>query len=183
MFRYRTLFVRCSGWCTVMIRSEVGPRRLFAAFPGGGEVFAIGVLGRMPLRRLALEVAVANVTEADVRHVTHATASRSAAWIRLVQRPSGRVLHMVPPGAAASAWMLMLGPPSDVSMGGDLFCVDARHGLYSWVTRGYVNLRGEVLLRGHGDNQAQAAGRINSSRVSVLRVPATALGADDAYWR
>lgn len=163
-----------------MIRSEVRPRRLFAAFPGGGEVFAIGVLGRMPLRRLVLEVAVANVTEA---YVTHATASRSAAWMRLVQRSTGRVLHVVPPGAAASAWMVMLGPPSDVSMSGDLFCVDARHGLYSWVTRGYVNLRGEVLLRGHGDDQTQAAGRINSSRVSVLRVPATALGADDAYWR
>ena len=154
----------------VVLRSEVKERRLFAAFPGGGEVFAIGLPGRMPLQRLALEVLPAN----------HSAAS--AGWLRLRHGPSGRLLYMVPPRAAAGAWMVRLGAPSEVREQGDLFCVDPHHGLFSHVTRGYVNLRGEVLLRGHGDQQGRAAGRIASSRVCVLRVPASAFAADEAYW-
>ena len=31
-----------------------------------------------------------------------------------------------------------------------MFCIDPSHGVYSAAARGYLNLRGEVLVRGHG---------------------------------
>ena len=51
--------------------------------------------------------------------------------------------------------MLQLVRPAAAESRGELFCVDPSHGLYSHAARGYVNLRGEVLLRGHDRADAQ----------------------------
>jgi len=154
---------------------------MFAAFPGGGEVFAIGLAGRMPLERMALDVTP--VTSAPAS--PHGNSSASAQWFTLTHRASGRVLQMVPPRAAVGSWMVMLAARSDVQQNGHLFCVDPSHGLFSYVTRGYVNLissNGAVLLRGHGNVQRQAAGREATSRATLLRVSQAALAADAAFW-
>lgn len=153
-----------------MIRSEIYPRRLFASFPGGGEVFAIGVPGRMPLQRMTLRM----------EHIGNGSDS---VWMTLRHGASGQVLYMVPPTATAGSWMLRLGPRAGIPEGSSKFCVDPQHGLFAFVTRGYVNLRNQVLLRGHGDRQAKAAGKIPSSRTTILHVPMAAFRADDEYWR
>ena len=96
---------------TVVVRSKLPPGRLFAAFPGGGEVFAIGLPGRMPLRRLALELEL-NGTAGG--HHARVANGGGASWLTLTHQPSGHALYMVPPHAAAGAWMLQLGPRNEV---------------------------------------------------------------------
>jgi hypothetical protein len=51
-----------------------------------------------------------------------------------------------------------------------------------FAARGYINVRNQVLLRGH-DRPNTPAGRVASSRLSVLRVPDAAAAMDAAYWR
>jgi hypothetical protein len=135
----------------------------------------------MPLDRMALDVTPVASTAASA----HGTSNASAQWFTLTHRASGRVLQMVPPRAAVGSWMVMLAARSDVQQNGHLFCVDPSHGLFSYVTRGYVNLissNGAVLLRGHGNVQRQAAGREATSRATLLRVSQAALAADAAFW-
>ena len=161
----------------VVLRSEVHPRRYLAAFPGGGEVFAIGVPGRMPLRTLSLELAPAD----------DSPSAKDSPWLVLKHAPSNNtLLYVVPPRVdghgSEGAWMVRLVPRSQATNRGELFCVDPNHGLYSHSANGFVNLRGEVLLRGH-DLPNRPAGRIPTSKLTVLRVPDTSLAADDSYWR
>ena len=123
----------------VVARSEVHPRRFLVAFPAGGEVFALGVPGRMPLRSLSLELSPADDTPD----------SKGSPWMLLRHAPSATMLYMVSPKAAEGAWMLTLVPRSKATGRGELFCSNPNHGLYSHAAQGYVNLRGEVLVRGH----------------------------------
>ena len=159
----------------VVLRSEVHPRRYLVAFPAGGEVFALGVPGRMPLRGMTLELAPADASPEAAK----------SPWVTLRHEPSnGTMLYMVSPRAAEGAWMVKLMPIRELTSrrNGELFCVNPDHGLYSYAAQGYVNLRGEVLLRGH-DRPNTPAGRVPTSRISLLRVTPQAIVADDAYWR
>lgn len=157
----------------VVIRSEAQKQKRFlAAFPAGGEVFAIGELSRMPLTIFALELAPAEPSpEAGV-----------SPWLTFRHPPTGRFLEVVPPTAGEGAWMVRLIPRRAISRRSALFCVDPTHGVYSNSARGWINLRGDVLLRGH-DRPNTPAGKVASSRMTVLRVPTAALAVDAAFWQ
>ena len=83
--------------------------------------------------------------------------------------------------------MMQLGLPSEARKHGERFCVDPSHGLFSNMSRGYVNVRSQagvgVLLRGHGDTPTHAARRIPSSRMHLLRVPEAVREVNEAFWR
>ena len=83
--------------------------------------------------------------------------------------------------------MMQLGLPSEARKHGERFCVDPSHGLFSNMSRGYVNVRSQAgvgrLLRGHGDTPTHAARRIPSSRVHLLRVPEAVREVNEAFWR
>ena len=168
------------GQCTarappgrVLLRSELEPhRRFLVAFPAGGEVFALGVLGRMPLADMELELEPA-VPWSD---------APTSPWVMLRHVQTGLFLEIVQPRAAEAAWMVRLTPRARIAQRGELFCIDPSHGLYSHAARGYVNVRNQVLLRGH-DRPNTPAGRVASSRLSVLRVQDAAAATDAAYWR
>ena len=128
---------------TVLIRSSAGGGFL-TAFPGGGEVFAIGKISKTPLQRVIFRLSRAE----------------QPPWVRLTHVYSDNMLMMLPPNAKEGSWMLMAGgsptsradhfclqPSSVKSMGGTL---------YSLSSKGVVNGRegfskALVLLRGHGN--------------------------------
>ena len=165
----------------IALRSEP-KQRFLASFPGGGEVFAIGNLGRegrlgrIPLGELVFEVEAAPPAAARARNGTAAAST----WVGLRHLKSRRRLVMEPAAAREGAWMVRLLDASRATSrgigggvgGGDpreVFCVDPSHGLYSLSSEGYVNLRGEVLLRGH-DAPNRPAARVASSRVRAFSV-------------
>ena len=158
----------------VVLQSQLEPhQRFLAAFPAGGEVFAIGTPSRMDLTTMMLEVfPAAEWSDAP-----------TSPWVMLRHAPTGNYLEVVPPGAAEGAWMVRLSPRIQIPRGrGELFCIDPSHGVYSHAARGYVNVRNGVLLRGH-DRPNTPAGRVASSRIAVLRVPESAIAIDAEYWR
>ena len=143
---------------TIVLRSTAG-RGFLSSFPGGGEVFAIGRIGRMPLSRL----------------VFHLTPAERPPWVRLTHAYSNATLVMLPPNAKEGSWMLMAipsdpGAQSDVQggvggpesvlgateshrasgrehSGSDLFCLTPSStrtmggALYAHGSGGYLNAR------------------------------------------
>ena len=92
----------------LLIRSEKNGRYL-TSFPNGGEVFAIGSLDRMPLRRLAFRLTAASSSAAS-SSAASAAANATTPWLELRHVSSGGVVHMVPADAAEGAYMLLIGP-------------------------------------------------------------------------
>ena len=146
----------------VVLRAEASGR-LVAGFPGGGELFAIASTGRMPLERTAFELVPAD---------------DGSPWFSL--RHGAQHVVVLPAGAPRGRGMVLLVPPSAVADGNDRFCATRTH-LYSAATRGFINLRKQVNLRGLHRGVPEEAGP--SGRIALLQVRAPELEADAARWR
>ena len=162
----------CAQPGLVVLRAEATGRYL-TTFLGGGEVFAIGTLGRMPLHRLAFRVVPGGA---------------DSPWMALHHVASGTQLVMLPKGAPQGGFMLLSKKPGEVAEGDATarFCAEKEH-VFAAGVGGFLNLRKQgkhlVLLRGHGDDGPRPAGRLAGGRITLLTVTQEELDADEARWR
>ena len=112
----------CGRSGLVVVRAEATGRYL-TAFWGGGEIFALGALDRMPLRRMTFRMEPAGSGGGG--------SDAPSPWVTLRHLESGGELAVLPKGAAQGGFMLLARPgqapasaSASASAASALFCAE-----------------------------------------------------------
>jgi hypothetical protein len=158
----------CMPRADVLIRSSSNGR-FYATFDSGGQVYAIGVEGRMPFRRLVFELQ---------------PVPGEAPWFTLRHVASGGDVVVLPRVSREGRFLVLARPANRTGAPAPhgRFCLQRNGFLFSGATGSYVNHMGGVLLRGHGGRHRHAMRTEKSAHVEVFRATPAVLRADAARW-